>query len=264
VRSTVACGAVLILAGAGIFGWQRSQIVHLRAQVARQGNALDELSLRLDGASQGMTVAPVASRAPNPGQPTRGSPDAGAEMRADERRIVLDQYQDVLAQMNLPPETAARLLDLLTDRVETFLDAQDAALRVGFAEGSAQTARAVGLAVAEVDREIVALVGQDGIRRIDGDPVARPPEPAAAPEPAAPVYVTVVVQAPAPAVAYEDSAPQVPNTDADAQYSSYPYPYFPLYPIAAVLNGPRGQRRFADPRNGDEPRRRESVRYTYR
>jgi hypothetical protein len=259
VRSTVAFVAILILGGAGIFAWQRSQIAHLRAQVARQGEALDHLSDRLDGAALGTRLTAhaetAALRAPSLGNPYDGS----AEMRADERRIIVDQYRDVLAQMNLPPETASRLLDLLTDRIETVLDAQDAAVREGFAEGSAQTARAVSLAIAEVDRDIVGLVGQEGIRRIDGLPVA-PPEPAFAPAPAAPIVVTVVVQAPPPA--YEsDSAAQPAASDGYPQYVSYPYPYFPLYPIAAVLNGPR---RFAGPGNGRERTHRDSVRINFR
>jgi hypothetical protein len=233
VRSIAVLVATLILAGAGVFCWQRSQIVHLRAQVAGQADALDYISRRLDGDSQGAAaVLPAVFRSESP----RGPDDAGAVLRADERRLILDQYQDVLAQMNLPPEAESRLKNLLADRVETVIDVENAAERVGFAEGSAETARAVALAVAEADREIVGLVGADGIRRIDGQAPAAP-EPMIVPEPAAPpVVVTVVVQAPPPAPAYyADSTAPTPDSGAYAQYS--PYPYFYVVPGVVVARG---------------------------
>lgn len=265
MRSAVACIAALVLAGAAVFLWQRSEIVHLRSQVARQGDALADLSLRVGVEPR---ASPVSLRAAKPGDRLRASPsdqDGSAEMRADERRVIVDEYRDVLAQMNLPSETSARLLDLLTERIETVLDAQDAAVREGFAEGSAQMARAVSLAIADVDRDIVGLVGQEGIRRIDGLSGTETSAPLPVPtQPAAPVYVTVVVEAPAAQASYDAASPPSVDADAGVPYVSYPYPYFPLYPMAAVLNGSRGSHRFGGPRSGEPPHLRESVRLTYR
>jgi hypothetical protein len=266
MRFALACGTVLILAGASVFWWQRSQIAQLRAQVARQGDALGDLYARVGDEGQPSAPARGVTLASLRIQPARASrEDGAAAMRAEERRIILAQYEDVLAQMDLPPDKSSRLLDLLTERIDTVLDAEDAAVRVGFAEGSAQAARAVSLAIAEVDRDIVGLVGADGMRRIDGLSAAPASAPPAAPEPAPPVIVNVIVQAPAPQVAYADSTPApTPEDSTGAYYASYPYPYFPLYPMAAVLNEPRGNHRFAEPRNGVLPHRRESVRFTYR
>jgi len=251
VRTTAAWVAILILSGVGVFWWQRSQIVHLRAQVARQGDALDDLSRRMDGETDGAVAASAAPMAPFRAGSRRNPDDAVAALRADERRLILEQYQDVLAQMNLPQEEETRLKNLLADRIETVLDVENAAERVGFAEGSAQTARAVALAVAEVDREIVGLVGADGIRRIDGpSPVA--PVPMVVPEPAAPpVVVTVVVQAPAPAYSPDYAAP-APDTGAYAQYSAYPY----LYTVPAVLVERGRANRFTGLRTPGERERR--------
>jgi hypothetical protein len=191
--------------------------------------------------------------------------DGSAEARADERRLILDEYRDVLAQMNLPPETASRLQDLLTDRVETVLDAQDAAVREGFAEGSAQMARAVSLAIAQVDSDIVGLVGQDGIRRIDGLPAVQQAEPAVVPLAPAPVIVTVVVQAPsAPVVVYADSAAQPVGSDANSQFVSYPYSYYPLFATAAFPNESRGRRAFSGARDFDERPHRNPAVFTVR
>jgi hypothetical protein len=265
MRFAVACGTVLVLAGACVFWWQRSQIVQLRTQVARQGDALGDLYARVGDEDQPSSPVRKFALASLRVQPSRSSyGDGSAAMRAEERRIILAQYQDILGQMDLPAEKASRLLDLLTERIDTVLDAEDAAVRVGFAEGSAQAARAVSLAIAEVDRDIVGLVGADGMRRIDGLSAAPQSAQPVAPEPPAPVVVNVIVQAPAPQVAYVDSTPAPESADSASGYVSYPYPYFPLYPVAAVLNEPRGSHRFIEPRNGVIPRRRESVRFTYR
>ena len=218
--------AALVLGGAGLFWWQRSQIESLRAQVASQGVALERNQERLSGLSLllGGSAGPGAAAFPErsgvAGTRRRLDYDT-AVLRADERRVILAQYRDVLAEMNLPETTAARLQDLLADRIEAFLDAQDAAVRVGFAEGSADMERAVALAIADDDRQIAALLGPDGNRRLNGMSSAAPAEPMVAPAPPAqPVVVTVVMPAPYPP-SDTDFAPQpVAGYAADA-YAPY-------------------------------------------
>jgi len=259
VRTTAAWVAILILCGVGVFWWQRSQIVHLRAQVARQGDALDDLSRRLDGETDGAVPAFPASTVAFRAGTLPHVDDAGAVLRADERRLILDQYEDVLAQMNLPPDAESRLKGLLADRVEAVIDVENAAERVGFAEGSAETARAVALAVAEVDGEIVRLVGADGIRRIDGPPPAAP-EPMVIPEPAAPPgVVTVVVQAPAPSYSPDYAAPS-PDSSAPVQYSAYPY----FFTVPAIFAEKGRVNRFIGLRTPGERQRRVQGQVTYR
>jgi hypothetical protein len=236
--------AILILGGAGIFSWQRSQIAHLREQVTRQGDVLNDLSMRAE--RERINEAP-ASLEPTRARFARAADETLMTARADERRVILNEYRDILAQMNLAPDTAARLQDLLTDRVETVIDAQDAAVREGFAEGSAQMARAVSVAIAQEDRDIVGLVGQDGFRRIDGYP-AQQPEPAVVPQAPSPVVVNVVVQGPStPFATYPEPATEPVASDSGAQYASYPY--FQYYPIAAVVNEPRARRAVPGTRN---------------
>ena len=236
MRSTLSWVAILVMAGTGVFCWQRSQIVDLRAQVARQSDALadnerrvQDLSSMLIPAGGGVADAPAGHRVPDRDI---------ASLRADERRIILDQYQDVVAEMNLPQAAASRLQDLLAERVETVLDAEDAALRAGFAEGSAETARAVTLAIAEVNSYIENVVGPEGIRRIDGAPSGVPAGPAEAPQPPAPpVVVSVVVQMqPAPSYEGEAAATAVPDA-----YAGYPAcSYFPSW---GVVEWPVARRR---------------------
>jgi hypothetical protein len=267
VRSTLAWVTILILAGLGVFAWQRTQIVRLRAQVTRQGDALEtnqkrveDLSLLIDAASGRGTEVRAWPASFRSGGPAR-SEGSSAALRADERRVILDQYRDILSGMNLPPDTASRLQDLLTERIETVLDAEDAAVRFGFAEGSAQTARAVTQAVAEVDRDIANLVGSDGIRRIDGTPETPQPEPSVVvvePQAPAPTVITVVVQSPAaPSYGDADTAPAV--SDAGVPYSPYFY-----YPIAGFIGAPRTLRSFVAGRSAVVRIHREITRFEKR
>jgi hypothetical protein len=251
--------AILVLGCAGVFWWQRSQIISLRAQVARQDAALGESQERMDGFSalltgggrMGATAFPaVATRADRLRETDRDS----AVLRADERRVILNQYRDVLAKMDLSPGNASRLGDLLTDRIEAFMDAQDAALREGFAEGSAETGRAVALAIAEDDRAIANLLGPDASRRMNGLLFGPAPEPVVAPEAApAPVVVNVVVQAPQ-APQYADAAWPAADSSAYAPYN----PYY-LYPSSGFYVVGAPARRFAGARPGAERPNRHSI-----
>jgi hypothetical protein len=163
----------------------------------------------------------------------------GAVLRADERRVILGQYRDVLAQLNLPEATAARLQDLLTDRIEAFLDAQDAAMRVGFAQGSAGMERAVALAIADDDREISEILGSDASRRLSRLSSAAPIDPSVAPAPAAaPVVVTVVMQAP-PAPSFDDSSAQPAASYSPDTYAPYYFPSSGFF-VAGGLARPFG------------------------
>jgi uncharacterized protein (UPF0335 family) len=268
VRSTLAWVAILVLAGLGVFGWQRSQIVRLRAQVARQGDALEDNQRRVEDLSQ-LVEAASGRGTDAPAWPaslrvrkTDRSDENSAALRADERRVILDQYRDILSEMNLPPETASRLQDLLTERIETVLDAEDAAVRVGFAEGSAETARAVTLAVADVDRDIANLVGAEGIRRIDGLPETAPPEPSVVvvqPPAPAPTVVTVVVESPGAPSSYADADAAPAVSDAAVAYAPYFY-----YPIAGFISAPRALRSFVGARRAIGRDHREFTRFSVR
>ncbi len=232
---------MVILAGAAIFLWQRSQIAGLRAQVARQGAELVDNRERLADLSL-VVAGPGGRRAGIPSFPAARAkliPTAdysGAVLSADDRRVILNQYRDVLAELDLPTATASRLEDLLTDRIESFLDAQDAAEREGFAEGSAETERSVALAIADDDRAIGALLGGDANRRLSQLLSASPPEPAVMPEPAAPpVAVTVVVQMQA-APSYPDASAQPAVSD---DYNPSPYYYYPYTGLYLVRESAR-------------------------
>lgn len=226
MRSTVAWIAALVVAGTGVFSWQRTQIAALREQVARQGADLAESRERMDLLSR-LVEAPArtgAYAAPQARLSRPSDADTGAAtLRADERRVIVGEYRDVIARMNLPDATASRLGDLLADRIEAFLDAQDAAERQGFSEGSAEMQGAVALAIAYDDRAIAQLLGSEANGRLNRLLFQAPPDPAVQPEPASPTtVVNVVVQAP-PSPAYSEDAGQPAAQALFALYAPYWY-----------------------------------------
>jgi hypothetical protein len=240
MRTTAILVAILLLGGASVILWQRSQIAVLRGQVNAQGVALagdrerlDELSVQIGQSGEQPGLARAAAQRASWVRPA----DYGAATRADERRVILAQYRDVLSQANLPEEAASRLQNLLADRVEAFLDAQDAARREGFAEGSAAMERAVALAIGEDDRLIGELLAGAGDRRIDRSGAPLPAEPPLEPAPAAPiVVVNVVSQAPYQAPAPDQSAP-LPSDYPAAGYAPFYYP--PMgFAVVGDLNRP--------------------------
>ena len=247
MRSTAVVLGVLVLTAGGIVIWQRSQISSLRAEVGAERAALADERDRVDSLASRLDPSPIAERSARPSAVPASfvrAAESSAALRADERRVILAQYRDVLAQSNLSEATASRLQDLLTDRVEAFLDAQDAARREGFAEGSAEMERAISIAIAEDDRQISQLMGLVGAMRTAPPPAPTPGESWAQPAAAPTVVVTVVSPAPAeaPVPNYVESTP-VPDVAS-------PYlPYYSYPQIGYLLVGGRG-RSFFGPRSG--------------
>ena len=250
----VVLSGVVILAGAVVV-WQRSQLAAIRQQMANQERAQAEDRRRVDAMTLFLGEAPGPARAFAASLRAASAPDAGtaaAVSRTEERRLILDQYEGVLAAMNLPESTSARLKDLLTDRIETVLDAEDAARRAGLAEGSVESTRAVAQAISGLDHEIALLVGLDGMRRLDGSQA-----PGSAPAPAPATVVTVIVQtAPAaPAPVYADATQTYAAADTSAYSGLDYYPAFavggyPLYPAVARATPGRTHLPGVHPREG--------------
>lgn len=234
MRAILVCAAVLILGAVGILSWQQSEIAHLSAQLARQS----------------AVPAPEDVRSPNVRPQYAVARVSPWGLSADERNYILDQYRGVLAKMNLPPATASRLEDLLTERIAAALDAQDESARYGFADGSPESTRAESYAIAHVDQEIAALVGAEADERLNWL-LAGSPAPVAAPT------IVVNVVTPPPVVPVEvDTAAQ---PEYDYTYSQpAPYYYNYGYPIASywvgeVYSRPYVRDRFEGDRGGSRP-----------
>ncbi len=145
-------------------GLQQWRLLGLQRQVAAQASDLADSRRRLAaldaqlGAERTAREDVQRARTAAALAPRRLAQDA-AFWREDERRLLLSAYADFLARTRLPPETRARLEDLLVERTEALADAADAAAREGFPPGSADWAQAAAAAVGDLDREISALLG---------------------------------------------------------------------------------------------------------
>lgn len=187
-------------AAGGAILWQRTEIARLRADAARQQASLEQLSDRIAAAEDAQARAEDRMAAIAVAALSRRAPATFA--REAERRLILSRYRDLLAELSLPAATRARLEDLLVDRVETVLDAEDAGEREGIAEDSPAMTSAELQAVAGVDRAIVELLGSREAALL----AAPAGSSAAAPEVQVAVSPPVVVVAPIPEPAPADYA----------------------------------------------------------
>jgi hypothetical protein len=89
----------------------------------------------------------------------RKDPAYATIWRKQELRNINRQYGEELAKLNLPPEQAAKLKQLMIDREDASMDAREAAQNSGLS--SRETNQAVTQAMGEVNDEIKALVGAD-------------------------------------------------------------------------------------------------------
>jgi hypothetical protein len=235
---------LLVIAGANLFWWQHYQIASYRAQLEDRQLLPSGHHYRRSGYPRDSAATPAAwtPHAASSGGLTRADLNQ-SDSQADDRNLILDQYRDAIAELNLPPEKASRLLDLLDDRVQAVLDAEDNARRQGYAEASAVAQRAVAMAIAQEDQRIVQLIGLVGQRTLEGQGASAPP--------AAPTTVVVNVM-PAPASDYAApayaAAPPAYDAGDYAAYTTYPYIYpYPNFYTTGIgyANYGRGGRAYA-------------------
>jgi len=179
MRATLVWIIALFAALSWVVCWEEWQIVRLRREEmglladlrASQGQ-VGELRdiLQLAEKRQRRTAAQVGAIArlqeEAAASRVRRDQESPALGRKDLRRIILSQYSDSLARLNLPPETLARLKDLLVARGEALLDARDAAASEGIADNSAEMAEAANEATADLNRDIADLLGGDAYARL--------------------------------------------------------------------------------------------------
>ena len=197
MRATLVWIIALFAALSWVVCWEELQIVRLRnhtsalaAQLRASEGQAQELRTRLEadeklqlrGAEQLVALARLQEEAT--AARLRRDQDSPAVARKDLRRIILGQYREALAGLSLPPESLARLKDLLTARGEALLDAHEAAAREGLADGSPEMAEALNQASADLDREIAKLLGDEAYRKLRGSGVPQKSQPEASPAPA--------------------------------------------------------------------------------
>lgn len=228
--------AALVAIGAtNLLWWQQSRIEVYRTRLAWQAAAPAEASVG-DPAPRAMFAAYRPSAAAGGSARTELSPReaASSPLSNEERQLILDQYRDAMAQLNLSPAVAARLQDLLVERIQAILAVEDQARRQGYAEASALVEQAVAQTIAREDERIVSLIGLEGDLRLNG----RQEEAQPAEESPAPTTVVNIIAAP-PATPDYTTAEAVPADTSLASgywpYSGFYYP--PVVGYAAIGQG---------------------------
>lgn len=97
----------------------------------------------------------------------RDHPELAASQERERQRMILRMYGEAIAGLNLSPEKLAQLRKLLVDRNESQQDAAEAARAAGIQPGSPAYGQAMRQAYADVQQQIVALIGTDGVAALE-------------------------------------------------------------------------------------------------
>jgi hypothetical protein len=92
-------------------------------------------------------------------------PELGALIARQQRLQIIAQYGKVLNSLGLPADKLAKVKELLTDRAASIQVAEQAAIRLGFAEGSLRYREIVSQAAATPESEMRTVLGQEDYDR---------------------------------------------------------------------------------------------------
>jgi RNA polymerase sigma factor (sigma-70 family) len=187
----------VVLAGAAIM-WvsQQNQIARLRAErsalmTQADANAKAAARLKAELADAEDTLAKMRAHHPAAGVPggsatandatdqdspmetiherqiLKDHPEYAGLMRKELRRSTVRQYERAIAALNLQPDEAGKLKELLVEKAYSISDARDAAIQQGFSQNSPEMNQATAQAGKEMDQEINALIGGDAAGRLE-------------------------------------------------------------------------------------------------
>ena len=169
--------AVMIIGALGyLLQREHAEVILLRAEATKYTADHAQLtSLQKKSAATRPAIVPenrtdttsAATPKPSPeGKQTLS--DTGRQIRArllqnrmqHERWMKLSKDADVIAGLNLPPDTVARFKDLLVERAHAEADAKEAASKAGIAPATSEETEAIFEAVGKVTEQIKALLGE--------------------------------------------------------------------------------------------------------
>jgi RNA polymerase sigma factor (sigma-70 family) len=183
----VVAGASLVAVG------QHREIIRLRTEntsalneAAANGRRVKQLAGRLaddEAALRAMKVQVATLKSAGGGAGTNGPastvkvfhmkdiirehPEYAALMRKDIRRNVVRQYLSAIGALNLSPDEAGKLKELLVERDLASFDAHEAEAEAGVADDSAGARKADSEATKESNLAITALIGSDANEKLE-------------------------------------------------------------------------------------------------
>jgi len=97
----------------------------------------------------------------------RDHPEIAALQRKELRRSIIREYRGAIAALNLAPDQAAQLKNLLIEKSMSAADAMEAATQAGIQPNSSETHRAISQATKDLDQSIISLIGSDANERLE-------------------------------------------------------------------------------------------------
>jgi hypothetical protein len=97
----------------------------------------------------------------------RDHPEYAGLMRKEGRRNVVREYSRAIAALNLSPDKAIQLKELLVERDMSEYDAQDAANQAGLVSGSPEAGKAISEAMKDSEQAIKSLIGSDADEKLE-------------------------------------------------------------------------------------------------
>ena len=98
----------------------------------------------------------------------RDHPEYEALMRKDSRRSTLRMYGRAIAALNLAPNQAIQLKELLVERELASDDAREAAVQAGLKWDSKNSGKVLSEATKDLNQAITSLIGADGVEKLEG------------------------------------------------------------------------------------------------
>ena len=97
----------------------------------------------------------------------RDHPEMAALQQRELRRSIVREYGRAIAALNLSPDKAAQLKELLVEKAVTSSDAVDAATKAGLQPSSGDTYKAISQATRDLDQAINTLIGADADDKLE-------------------------------------------------------------------------------------------------
>lgn len=97
----------------------------------------------------------------------RDHPEMAALQRKELRRGVVREYARAITALNLPPDQATQLKNLLVEKAMTSADAMELATQAGLQPNSAEVGKAVAQATKDLDQSINSLIGSEANEKLE-------------------------------------------------------------------------------------------------
>jgi hypothetical protein len=132
-------------------------VAKLNRQLSRQGETGANAA---NSAADGVKVVHIKDI-------IRDHPEYEALMQKESRRSTIRTYGRAIAALNLSPNQATQLKELLVERDLASYDAHEAAVQAGFKSGSKEANKAVSEATKDLNQAVTSLIGADGNEKLE-------------------------------------------------------------------------------------------------